>query len=129
GNEGVLQPLRVASNNCAQKIVHSLEDDRMVAREILESQVRPLASHGIEEHCAPDRSVWSSALVVDGEEGGEAVRGILFHARERKIELADDGVTHLVPKNELVGPHIQDVSCEVLLRDRLRRTLALHNLR
>jgi hypothetical protein len=50
----------------------------MVAREIFESQVGPLAAHGIEEHCGPEGSVRSGVLVVDGEEGGEAVGGILL---------------------------------------------------
>jgi hypothetical protein len=78
GNEGVLQPLRVAPDDAAEKVVHSLEDDRMVAGEFLESQVRLLAPHGIEEHSAPEGSVRSGVLVVDSEEGGEAVGGILF---------------------------------------------------
>jgi len=36
-NEGVLQTLRVAPDDAAEKVVHPLEDDRMVAGEILKS--------------------------------------------------------------------------------------------
>jgi hypothetical protein len=38
--------------------------------------------------------------------------------------LVDDSVTQLVAEDELVSPHVQDVSCEVLLRDGPWRTLA-----
>jgi len=36
-DEGVLQTLRVAPDDPAEKVVHPLEDDRMVAGEILKS--------------------------------------------------------------------------------------------
>ena len=41
----------------------------------------------------------------------------------------DDSVTQLVAEDELVAPHVQDVSCEVLLRDGPRRTLTGDDLR
>jgi hypothetical protein len=84
----------------------------MITGEILESQVRAFAAHRIEEHGAPESSVRPSVVVVDGEEGCEAVGGILFHARERKVQLVEDSVAHLVAENELIAPHIQGVSCE-----------------
>ena len=101
----------------------------MIAGEILESQVGSLAAHGVEEHCGPEGSVRPSVFVVDGEEGREAVGGILLQAREREVQLVDESVTQLVAEDELVAPHIQDVSCEVLLRDGPWRTLAGDDLR
>jgi hypothetical protein len=65
----------------------------MVTGEILESQVGPLAAHGVEEHRAPEGGIRSSILVVDGEEGREAVGGILLQTRQRQIQLTDDSVT------------------------------------
>ena len=50
----------------------------MVAGEILESQVGPLAAHGVEEHRGAEGSLRPSVLVVHGEEGREAVGGIFF---------------------------------------------------
>jgi hypothetical protein len=73
-----LQTLWVASNDAAEEIVHPLENDRMIAGEISESQVRPFAAHGVEEHRAPEGSIWSRVLIVDGEEGREAVGGIFL---------------------------------------------------
>src|SRR5436309_13083444 len=81
GNEGVLQTLRVAPDNGAEEIVHPLQDDGVIAGEILESQVGSLAAHGVEEHGAPKGSVRPSVLIVNGEEGGEAVGGILLQTR------------------------------------------------
>ena len=62
----------------------------MVAGEVLESQVGPLATHGVEEHRGPEGSVRPSALIVNGEEGREAVGGILLQARERDVQLVDE---------------------------------------
>jgi hypothetical protein len=87
----------------------------VVAGEILESKVRLLVAHGIEEHGAPEGSVRPRVLIVDSEEGRETVGGVLFHAREREVELMDDSVTQFVAEDELIALHIQDVSCEVLL--------------
>ena len=96
----------------------------MIAGEIFESQIRSFAAHGVEEHCGPEGSVRPSVFIVDGKEGRETVGGILLHAREREVQLVDESVTQLVPEDELVAPHVQDVRCEVLLRDGPRRTLA-----
>ena len=96
----------------------------MVAGEILESQGGSLAVHGVEEHRGPEGSVRPGVLVVDREAGREAVGGILFQARERKAQLVHDSVTQLVAEDELVSPHVQDVRCEVFLRDGPQRTLA-----
>ena len=128
-DEGVLQTLRVAPDNGAEEVVHPLQDDGMVAGEVLESQAGSVAAHGVEEHGGPEGSVRPGVLVGDGEEGREAVGGILLHARERDVQLVDESVTQLVAEDELVAPHIQDVSCEVLLRDRPRRTLTGDDLR
>ena len=57
----------------------------MVAGKVLESQVRPLAARGVEEHRGPEGSVRPSVLIVNGEEGREAVCGILLQAREREV--------------------------------------------
>src|SRR5215831_12222944 len=100
----------------------------MIAGKILERKVRFLAGQCVEEHRGPEGSVWPSVFVVDGEERREAIGGILLQAREWKIQLVDESVTKLVAENELIAPHIQDVSGEVLLRDGPRRTLAGDNL-
>ena len=92
-NEGVLQTLRVAPDNGTEEVVNPLQDDGMVAGEILESQVGSLAAHGVEEHGSPEGSVRPSVLVVDGKEGRETVGGILLHAREREVQLVDESVT------------------------------------
>jgi hypothetical protein len=128
-NEGVLQTLRVAPDDAAEEVVHPLQDDGVVAGKVLESQIGPLAAHGVKEHGGPEGSVRLTVLVVDGEEGRKAVGGILFQPRERDVQLVDESVTQLVAEDELVAPHVQDVSCEVLLRDSPRRTLAGDDLR
>src|SRR4029077_5970043 len=87
------------------------------------------AADGVKEHRGSEGSVRSSFLVVDGEECREAVSGILFQTRERNVQLTDESVTKFVAQNELIGPHVQDVSCEVLLRDRPRRTFTGDDLR
>jgi hypothetical protein len=91
-------------------------------------KVGPLAAHGIEEHGGAEGSIRPCVLVVDGEERGEAVGGVLLQAGEREVQLVDDSVTQLVAEDELVTPHVQDVSCEVLLRDDLGRTLVADDL-
>ena len=100
----------------------------MVAGEVLHGQVGPLAAHGIEEHGGAEGSIRPCVLVVDGEERGEAVGEVLLQAGEREVQLVDDSVTQLVAEDELVTPHVQDVSCEVLLRDDLGRTLVADDL-
>jgi len=101
----------------------------MVAREILESQVRPFAAHGVEKHRGPESSVWPGFLVVNGEEGRETVGGILLESREREVQLVDESMTQLVAQDELVAPHVQNISCEVVLRDGSRCTFAGGDLR
>src|SRR5262249_24827327 len=125
----VLQTLRVAPDDAGEKVVHPLEDDGMVAGEILKSQVRPLAAHGVKEHRGSEGSVGSSVLVVDSEEGCEAVGRILLQTGEWKVQLMDESVAELVAEDELITPHVEDVSCEVLLRDRLRLAFAGDDLR
>src|SRR5258705_13994447 len=98
--------LRVAPDDAAEKVVHPLEDDGMVAGKVLESQVGPLAAHGVEEHSGPEGSVRPSVLIIDGEEGGETIGGILLQAGEREVQLLDESVTHLVAKDELVALHV-----------------------
>ena len=100
----------------------------MIAGKILESQIWPLAAHSVEEHRGPEGSVCPSVFVVDGEERPEAIGAILLQAREWEVQLMDESVTELVAKNELIAPHIQDVSTEVLLRDGPGLTLAGDNL-
>ena len=78
---------------------------------------------------APRAASRPGVLVVDGKEGGETVGGILLHASEREVQLVDESVTHLVAEDELVAPHVQDVSCKVVRCDSLRRTLAGDDLR
>ena len=64
------------------------------------------AAHGIEEHRAAEGSVRTGVLIVDGEEGREAVRGVLFQPREREVQLVDKSVTQVVTKNELASPYM-----------------------
>src|SRR4029453_44881 len=104
--ERVLQTLRVAPDNGAEEVVHPLQNDGMVAGEILESQVGPLAAHGVEEHRGPEGSVRPSVFVVDGEEGRKTVGGILFQAGEWEVQLVDNSVTEFVAEDELVAPHV-----------------------
>ena len=79
-NERVLQTLRVASEDAAEEVIHPLQDDGVVAREILESQVGSLAGYGVEEHRGTEGGVRPSVFVGDGEEGRKAVGGILLQA-------------------------------------------------
>src|SRR5262245_28147516 len=81
-----------------------------------------LARELVEENGGPQGRVWSSLLVVDGEEGREAVSRVLLQTGERKTQLMDKGVADLVAEDELVRPHGQDVGVEVLARNRLRST-------
>jgi hypothetical protein len=128
-DEGILQTLRVAPDNAAEEVVYPLQDDGVIAGEILESKIRSLAAHGVEERGAAEGSVRPRVLVVDSKEGREAVGGILLHARERNVQLVDESVAQLVAEDELIAPYVEDVSCEVLLRDGPRRTLAGDDLR
>src|SRR5262245_11472536 len=100
----------------------------MVAGKVFHGQIGPFTAHGIEEHGSPEGSIRPRVLVIDGEEGSEAVGGVLLQAGEREVELVDDSVTQLVAKDELIAPHVQDFSCEVLPRDNLGDTLGADDL-
>ena len=85
----------------------------------------PMASNST---AAPSAAFGPAVLVVDGEEGAEAVGGVLLEAGERKVQLVNDGVTKLMAENELVAPHIENVGREVVRRDGPGRTLVADNL-
>jgi len=75
-NEKILQTLRVAPDNGAEEVVYPLQNDGVIVGEILESKIRSLAAHGVEEHGAAEGGVQPRVLVVDSKEGREAVGGI-----------------------------------------------------
>src|SRR5204862_7564569 len=64
-DERVLQTLRVAPDDGAEEVVHPLQNDGVVAGEILEGQVRSLAAHGVEEHCGTEGGVRPGVLIVN----------------------------------------------------------------
>ena len=82
GDEG-LEPLGIVPEDGAKEVVDALLDDSVVAGEVIRGQVRVFAADGIEEHGGAEGSIRPGVLVDDGEEGGEAVGGILLQTGER----------------------------------------------